>query len=205
MSCLYGTGMIHQVLCRKAFIKAKWASKLGLSGRGCKARHWGWHPGCSRTGEPGHKKRIWLATDWSLLLCLGWIWSVCGNKASNRMWKRLRFQYDDSFSQWLTKEGECDGKPWWEVFPLLPRNGREWKNHHQKFEVQKAWTTPGNRSTWHLPQLPSANVNFLSSFQWSIWHVFKMQKTLWSHTVFAAHVAGCDRRHLGEGGWLWQC
>lgn len=39
MSSSYSMGMIHLVLHQKAFIKAKWASKLGLSGRDREARH----------------------------------------------------------------------------------------------------------------------------------------------------------------------
>lgn len=45
MSSSCGTGMIHIMLCRKAFVKVNWASKLGLSGRDWEVRHWGRHPG----------------------------------------------------------------------------------------------------------------------------------------------------------------
>lgn len=54
MGSWYGTGMFHLVLHRDAFIKAKWTSELGLSGRGSEADSLG----CSCMGESGHKKCI---------------------------------------------------------------------------------------------------------------------------------------------------
>lgn len=54
MGSWYGTGMFHLVLHRDAFIKAKWTSELGLSGRGSEADT----PGYSCLGESSHKKCI---------------------------------------------------------------------------------------------------------------------------------------------------
>lgn len=205
MSSLYGMGMIHLLQCRKAFIKAKWAGVFWETAKQ------GRHPGGLMHGWAWTQEvMIHLACCWLEFAVVFGMGMVCvwGTRPLVGCGRGSGFNIVTHFPSGWPKRGECDGKPWWEVLPLLSRNGGEWKNHHQNFEVQKNWTTAGNQSTWHLPQLAPANVDFSSSFWWSIWRVLTLTKisgTLWSHTALAADVSGCDQRHLSEGGRVWQC
>lgn len=159
--------------------------------------------GFSHMGESRHKKCFWPATDRGWLLCLERrrsVWEIrllegCGRAQVSASW--LIFPVVDQSGGGVM--GSCDEKHSCYLSHYQEMSGSENK-HHQKSEVQKAWTTHGNQSAWLLPQVTPANVDFSPSLQWSIWCAFKMQKTsgtLWSHTVFAAHVADCEERHLG--------
>lgn len=152
MSSVYGTGMIHWVLHRKAFIKAKWASKLGLSGRDCEVRDWGRHPGVRMHGwswpQEIHLTCYWLEFAVVLRMDMVCVWGI---KPLGGDGRGSAFSTMTCFPSVWWKRGECDGKLWGEVLLLLSRNDKEWKSHHQKFKVQKTWTTPGNNKTWQLP------------------------------------------------------
>lgn len=158
-------------------------------------------------GEPSHRKITWVASDWSLLSYFWWIWFVWGNPPVG-CGRGSSFNIMAYFPSGWPKEGV-----WWEAvmkkyyYYQEMAGGKKKKKKEKVIRILKFSNPEAALVTdvWNLPEFVPVTVNFSSSFQWNIWHFFKILGTLWSRMVLAAHVAGWDQRCLGEGRWVWQC